>query len=268
MIRRSRVNRSSKRFESTRNSRRRVYESFDGQDTFESSFADLQRVAQKLVKEYGEDVTDEMNVVFWAKDGDGTPCLVNGAYNYWSGDAELTITEIAEGSKPDGFIKALDKCFVDSVPYLNELATENVVDALNKEYGLRLGTGDLEGIDYETLYDNLIEDGEDIPDDKDDFVEFCQEKEMEDFDEAFAFGWEYSTVEQGNLFWGRTNSNFAKGCTFIVTVDLFGQTDDCSYAGETDVDEKGLRKLADAIANHTTERPRWDESRIRRMRRR
>ena len=251
-------NRCSSRFENKHIRRlRRRFESFDGQDTFDETYRELQKVARELVKEYGKEVTDEMNVVFWAKDQNGTPCLVEGSYNRWSGDAELTITEIAEGSTPDGFIKALDKCFVDSVSYINDLAIERVVDALNKEYELRLGYGDLEGIDYETLYDNLIEDGEGIPDDKDDFVEFCHEKETENMDETFAFGWEYSTVKQGNLFYGRSNSNFAKGCTFLVSVSMFGETEDCSYAGETDIDEVGLQKLADAIASGKTESPRW-----------
>ena len=256
-------NKHTRRIKETRRLRRR-FESFKGQDTFESSFASLQRVAQKLVKEYGEDVTDEMNVVFWAKDQSGTPCLVDGAYNRWSGDEEITITEIANGVKPERFISKLDKCFAEAVSWIAETCAKKVINFAAKEYNLNLDRSEVMEqcfsgtLDYEAFYDYIVENYGDIDDDEDEFVSNCQDRwESNYFDEVYSFGWEYSTVKQGNLFYGRSNSDFAKGCTFLVSVNMFGETEDCSYAGETDIDEGGLRKLADAIDSGKTESPHW-----------
>ena len=256
-------NKHTRRIKETRRLRRR-FESFKGQDTFESSFAALQRVAQKLVKEYGEDVTDEMNVVFWAKDQSGTPCLADGAYNHWSGDEEITITEIANGVKPERFISKLDKCFEEAVPWIAETCAEKVINFAAKEYNIDLDRSEVMEqcfsgtLDYEAFYAYIVENFGDIDDDEYEFVSNCQDSwESDYFDEIFSFGWEYSTGRQGNLFYGRSNSDFAKGCTFLVSVSMFGETDDCSYAGETDIDEEGLRKLADAIDSGKTESPRW-----------
>ena len=256
-------NKHTRRLKETRRLRRR-FESFNGQDTFDETYRELQKVAKEFVKEYGDEVTDEMNVVFWAKDQDGTPCLAEGAYNAWSGDEELTITEIANGMKPERFISKLDKCFVDAVPYIAENCARHVIDRVNEDYGLDLSFDEVKEscfdglLDYEALYDYIIETYDEIEDDMDDFVSSCQDSyESDYFDESYSFGWEYSTVNQGNLFYGRSNSDFAKGCIFIVSVSMFGETDDCSYAGETDIDEDGLQKLADAIDSGKTESPRW-----------
>lgn len=260
-------NTRSHRFEKQRVNNRRLrrrFESFDGQDTFEQTYAELQAFAKELVKEYGEEVTDEMNVVFWAKDQVGTPCLVKGSYNRWAGDGEMTMTEIADGHNPDGFLSALDKCFKEAVPWIAENCAEKVIDFAAKEYNLDLDSGDVMEqcffgtLDYEVFYAYIIENFGDIDDDEEEFVSNCQDHWESDYvDEVYSFGWEYSTVRQGNLFYGRSNSDFAKGCTFLVSVMMFGETEDCSYAGETDIDEKGLRKLADAIDSGKTESPRW-----------
>ena len=266
-------NRRSNRFEN-KNTRclkdtrcpRRRFESFDGQDTFDETYRDLQKVAKELVKEYGEEVTDEMNVVFWAKDQYGTPCLVEGAYNYWHGDEEITITEIANGVRPKSFLSKLDKCFVDVVPWIAENCAEKVIESAADEYNLDIDRAEVMDqcfsgtLDYGAFYAYIIENFGDIDDDddEDEFVANCQDRyESEYFDETFAFGWEYSTVNQGNLFYGRSNSDFAKGCTFLVSVNMFGETDDVSYAGETDIDKEGLKRLANAIDSGKTESPRW-----------
>lgn len=260
-------NTRSRRYETQHVNNRRLrrrFESFNGQDTFEQTYAELQAFAKELVKEYGEEVTDEMNVVFWAKDQQGTPCLVKGAYNYWSGDDEMTMTEIANGDKPSGFLSALDKCFKEAVPWIAEYCAEKVIEFAAEEYNLDLNRGDVMkqcfegGLDYEAFYAYIVENFGDIDDDEYEFVSNCQERwESDYFDEVYSFGWEYSTVKQGNLFYGRSNSDTARGCTFLVSVSMFGETDDCSYAGNTVIDEKGLHKLADAIAQGKTERPRW-----------
>lgn len=243
---------------------RRRFESFDGQDTFEKSYAELQSFAKELVKEYGEEVTDEMNVVFWAKDQQGTPCLVNGSYNKWAGDGELTMTEIADGANPDWFLSALDKCFKEDVPWIAKNCAEKVIDSAAKEYNLDIDRAEVMEqcfsgtLDYEAFYAYIVDTFGDIDDDEEEFVSNCQDSwESDYFDEVYSFGWEYSTVNQGNLFYGRSNSDFAKGCIFLVSVSMFGETEDCSYVGETDIDEDGLQKLADAIDSGKTESPRW-----------
>lgn len=142
-------NTRSRRFETQRvnnRSLRRRFEAFESQDNFENAYRELQSFAKKLVKEYGEEVTDEMNVVFWAKDENGTPCLVEGAYNYWSGDAELTITEIANGASPNGFISKLDKCIARRGAYVAEYYAEAVAEDVIDRFDLDIYRTDLQSI--------------------------------------------------------------------------------------------------------------------------
>ena len=245
---------------------RRRFEAFESQDNFEQAYLELQSVAKKLVKEYGEEVTDEMNVVFWAKDGDGTPCLVEGAYNYWSGDAELTMTEIANGERPNGFISKLDR-FIEKEPeYVAMFLAEHVAHAVRDD--LNLGAdwqelrdimwkeGDM-GIDFDALV-SYVRDNFDV--DEDDIDEMDYDSYAADHEESFlSYGWEYSTVNQGNLFYGRTNH--VEGPTFGEVIMVGGSSEDIrewdgNYESE-DINEKGLRKLADAIAQGKTESPRW-----------
>lgn len=264
-------NTRSRRFETQRvnnRSLRRRFEAFESQDNFENAYRELQSFAKKLVKEYGEEVTDEMNVVFWAKDENGTPCLVEGAYNYWSGDAELTMTEIANGASPNGFISKLDKCIDRRGAYVAEYYAEAVAEDVIDRFDLDIYRTDLQSIiwndgdtsvDFQALISYLRDDCGIEIDDEDRLIDDI-ENSCGDHDNAIIeYGWEYSTVEQGNLWYGR--SNHADGPIFGEVVLIGGYSEnirewDGNDARE-DINEKGLRKLADAIAQGKTERPRW-----------
>jgi hypothetical protein len=231
-------------------------ERVDSKTDFDSSYTNLKVLARQLKKEFGKEVTDEINVVFWAKDEDGAPCLVNGAYNYWSGDAEYTLSEIADGAYPRDFMKALDKYIEDLPSYLREITAENVADALIHTYNLDIDRRELQEIidnvhfDYEKLYDVLSRSHE-LKGDKHKFFNFCSD--AEEMVSDCKYGWEYSTVEQGNLWYGRSNS--VKGPVFYERIDMFDHNAD--DFNESDINESGLRRLAEKIAKHTTERPRY-----------
>lgn len=243
--------------------RKRMFEGFASQDSFESSIKELQDIARKIRDEYGEEVTDEMNVVFWAKDDDGTPCLVEGAYNYWSGDEELTMTELADGASPDGFIKALDEYIAKEPEFIAEYLAEHVARGVIDEFDLDADWGELQdimwkrgdtGVDYNALYDAIKDELDGM--DEDEFVDHCQQEFEVDHDHSEVdYGWEYSTVNQGNLFYGR--SNHAKGPTFGEEINLWDSIDlNDEFGFEIDLNEDGLWDLAEKIANNETESPR------------
>lgn len=99
-------------------------EEYESLESFHEKLDELEQVAQELVDKYGKEVTDNMNVIFWAKDENGTPVLVEGDYKYWSGDEEITISEIAEGERPVDFEKKLKKAFIE-IPEINyQIAVE------------------------------------------------------------------------------------------------------------------------------------------------
>ena len=89
---------------------------------FGEVYCELQTFARFLLNKYGREVTDEINVIFWAKDENGTPCLVEGAYNYWIGDDEMTLSDVAEGACPKDFMDRLEKCIDNMGKYVSELA--------------------------------------------------------------------------------------------------------------------------------------------------
>lgn len=260
-----RARNSRRRFESRNILRRkRMFEGFASQDSFESSLKELQDIARQIRDEYGEEVTDEMNVVFWAKDDDGTPCLVKGAYNYWSGDAELTMTELADGASPDGFIKDLDEYIAKAPEFIAEYLAEYVAESVIEEFNLDADRWELQeimwkqgdtGVDYNALY-NAIKDELDGMD-EDEFVEHCQEDFEPDHDRSGVdYGWEYSTVNQGNLFYGR--SNHVDGPTFGEEIYLWDSIDmNDEFGIDIELNEDGLWDLAEKIANNETESPRY-----------
>lgn len=264
-------NTRSRRFETQRVNNRRLrrrFEAFESQDNFEQAYRELQSFAKKLVKEYGEEVTDEMNVVFWAKDENGTPCLVEGAYNHWSGDAELTMTEIANGERPNGFISKLDKCIDRRGAYVAEYYAEAVAEDVIDRFDLDISRMDLQSIiwndgdtsvDFQALISYLRDDCGIEIDDEDRLIDAIENSCGDHDNEIIEYGWEYSTVEQGNLWYGR--SNHADGPIFGEVVLIGGYSENIrEWDGNDereDINEKGLRKLADAIAQGKTERPRW-----------
>lgn len=117
--------------------------------------------------------------------------------------------------------------------------------------------GDM-GIDFDALV-SYVRDHFDV--DEDDLDEMDYDSYAADHEESFlSYGWEYSTVNQGNLFYGRTNH--VEGPTFGEVIMVGGSSEDIrewdgNYESEEDINEKGLRKLADAIAQGKTESPRW-----------
>ena len=233
-------------------------ESFDSEDSFNSAFNDLVQCAKRMLNKYGKDVTDEINVVFWAKDGDGTPCLVNGAYNYWSGDAELTLTEIADGEKVNNFVKKIDAYIKKEPDYLKEYLVEDVVNNVVDEFDLDINSRDLldkigNTTDYKSLYRIIKGSLNGIS--EEDFFDFCYSaEENSSFDSGLVeYGWTYSTVNQGNLWYGRSNS--VKGLIFCE--DIFASRDSSEAYVNDDINQKGLEDLARKIKNGTQERLRY-----------
>lgn len=262
-------NTRSRRFETQHVNNRRLrrrFEAFETQGKFEASIRELQKLARDIRSEYGDDVADEINVVFWAKDGTGTPCLVEGSYNYWSGDEELTFSELADGAVPSSFISKLDRYIEKEPEYIAMFLAEHVANAVRDDLNLDADWQELKDImwkegdrdiDFDALV-SYVRDNFDV--DEDDLDEMDYDSYAADHEESFlSYGWEYSTVNQGNLWYGRTNH--VEGPTFGEVIMVGGSSEDIrewdGAHSEEDINEKGLRKLADAIAQGKTERPRW-----------
>lgn len=175
-------------------------------ESFNNSYIELQQYSHYLFDRFGKSVLNNINVVFWAKDGNGTPCLVEGCYNYWAGDQELTLLDIFNGFKPEKFLSRL------------------------QDYYLRtLGENEEEYNDGDYTEDSFLE-----------------------------YGWEYSTVEQGNLFYGR--ANYVEGSVFgeVIGVRFSCDVKECGGLEESEyINKEGLEKLAESIKNKTVEKPRW-----------
>lgn len=243
-----------------------MVESFESKSNFDSAFSELKDLAQKLKKEYGEKVTDEMHVVFWAKDNTGTPCLVQGTYNHWSGDEELTMTEIADGDRPNSFLSKLDKCINKEGENVAYFYAEAVGKYIKDEYDVDDSVAELRDVlykagstdvDFDALVSHLKDEGFEI-EDEDNFIEECAQACGDKDHSIIVYGWEYSTVNQGNLFYGRTNH--VDGPDFGEVVTLYETENirewDGNYGAE-DINEKGVRKLAEAIKKGTIEAPRY-----------
>ena len=242
-------------------------ESIESKSRFDSSFEQLKSLAKRLQKEFGKQVTDEMIVVFWAKDDEGTPVLVKGAYNYWTGDEELTMTEIAKGAYPSTFMKNLD-AYVEKEPeFISEYLSEEVANGIIDAYDLEEHFLDLQkvmwkrgavGVDYKALY-KYMKDKHDIKEDFDDFLDTCYDLEADHDVSIVEYGWNYSTKEQGNFWYGR--SNHVKGPVFGEVISIDESQDIVGWGGydldNSDINEKGVRRLARNIKNGTTERPRY-----------
>ena len=238
----------------------RLYESFESEESFNDMFEELKEVAKELKEKYGKEVTDAIEVIFWAKDEDGTPCLVNGAYNYWSGDAFMSLTEIADGEYPDSFVKELDEYIQETPEFLYEIMAEHVADECIKMFGLDDKWYDLQKIilegGYDALYDAIKDKIEDDID-KDDFIYKCENDFEEDHSDGLVvYGWEYAPIKQGNLFYGRSDS--VKGPLFGEHIDAFGNEGDVSSMLEgKDIHAEELEELAQKIAEGRTAPLRW-----------
>lgn len=240
--------------------KRRFCESFGSETSFNEKFDELKDVAKELKEKYGEEVTDAIEVIFWAKDEEGTPCLVKGAYNYWSGDDFMSLTEVADGEYPSDFVDKLDEYIQNAPEFLNKIMAEHVSRECIRMFGLDDKWYDLQKIildgGYDALYDAIKDKIEDDID-KDDFIYKC-ENDFEDGygDELVVYGWEYAPTKQGNLFYGRSDS--VKGPLFGERIDMFGNDEDISYAsGDKGIHAEELEELAQKIAEGKTEPLRW-----------
>lgn len=239
--------------------------SFESYPSVRSRIQELQRYARKLKRQYGKEITDQMNVVFWAKDDNGTPCLCEGFYNNWCGDSELTISDLAEGCSPEMFLSKI-QAYIDREPeFILEYLSEKVIRGIIEDLSLSFNWVDLQKVfynkekrdfNYDALYEAVKSELGDKT--KEDFIELCKSYE-EDSNESFInYGWEYSPVEQGNLFWGR--STCKSGPTFGEVIGIGWTEDIREWDGardEEEINKDGLLSLAEAIKTGTTEPLRW-----------